>query len=187
MTVEYVTPEYIAMLLNPAPSKPQGRKVWSIDLETVWLPFFLASNVMGKTVISPEALGAPLRLAYGKDGLPKFNTTSGKPVIRVAKELGEGVKMVRENLVANLQHFSATVRKAEPDKFKTEVAASIEAGKPSREADRIAINKAVSEAMAEALAKQDKTEAHAEAPEAQTEAQTEAHAEAHAEPELVAA
>jgi len=171
MTVEFTTPEYIAMLLNPAPSKPQGRKVWSVDLETVWLPFFTASNVMGKTVIPPEALGAPLRLAYGKDGVAKFNPNTGKPVIRVAKELGEGVKMVRENLIANLQHFSATVRKAEADKYKAEVTTSIEAGKPIREADRIAISKAVAEAMAEAIAKQDKAEAQSEAP--QTEAQPE--------------
>jgi hypothetical protein len=171
MTVEFTTPEYIAMLLNPAPSKPQGRKVWSVDLETVWLPFFTASNVMGKTVIPPEALGAPLRLAYGKDGVAKFNPNTGKPVIRVAKELGEGVKMVRENLIANLQHFSATVRKAEADKYKAEVTTSIEAGKPIREADRIAINKAVAEAMAEALAQRTEAEAHSEAP--QTEAQPE--------------
>jgi len=171
MVVEYATPEYIAMLLNPAPSRPQGRKVWSVDLETVWLPFFTASNVMGKTVIPPEALGAPLRLAYGKDGVAKFNTNTGKPVIRVAKELGEGVKMVRENLVANLQHFSATVRKNKAEEYKAEVSTSIEAGKPIREADRIAISKAVAEAMAEAMAKQDKAEAQSEAP--QTEAQPE--------------
>ena len=155
-------------MLNPAPSKPQGRKVWSVDLETVWLPFFTASNVMGKTVIPPEALGAPLRLAYGKDGVAKINPNTGKPVIRVAKELGEGVKMVRENLIANLQHFSATVRKAEPDKYKAEVSTSIEAGKPIREADRIAINKAMAEAMAEALAQ--RTEAEAPQTEAQPEA-----------------
>jgi hypothetical protein len=156
------TPEYIAMLLRPAPSKPQGRKVWSVDLETVWLPFFTASNVVGATVLPLEALGAPLRLAYGKDGLPKFNPTSGKPVIRVAKELGEGVKMVRENFVANLQHFSATVRKANPEGYKAEVLASAEAGKPITQADKMAIDKAISEAMAEALA----SKAEAPAPEA---------------------
>ena len=155
------TPEYIAMLLRPAASKPQGRKVWSVDLETVWLPFFTASNVMGSTVIPPEALGAPLRLGYGKDGLPKFNTTTGKPVIKVAKELGEGVKMVRENFIANLQHFSAQVRKADPEAYKAEVSTAIEAGKPIKEADSIAINKVMADAMAEALAK--RTEAKAEA------------------------
>ena len=32
-------------LLQRITRKPQGRKVWSIDLETVWLPFFTATNV----------------------------------------------------------------------------------------------------------------------------------------------
>ena len=38
------TPNYIKSLLAPNTKKPQGRKVWSIDLETVWLPFFTATN-----------------------------------------------------------------------------------------------------------------------------------------------
>ena len=37
-------PSYIAALLQPQPSKPSGRKVWSIDLETVWLPFLTATS-----------------------------------------------------------------------------------------------------------------------------------------------
>ena len=41
---------------------------------------------MGDTAIPSEALGAPLRLGYNKDGTVKFSN-SGKPVIRVAKEL----------------------------------------------------------------------------------------------------
>jgi hypothetical protein len=40
-------PNYIAALLQPQTQKPTGRKVWSIDLETVWLPFFHATNVAG--------------------------------------------------------------------------------------------------------------------------------------------
>ena len=55
-------PSYIAALLQPQPSKPTGRKVWSIDLETVWLPFLTATNVTKATTIPSEALGAPLRL-----------------------------------------------------------------------------------------------------------------------------
>ncbi len=157
------TPEYIAMLCAPSPTKPQGRKVWSVDLETVWLPFFTASNVMGNTVIPPEALGAPLRLAYGKDGVAKFNSETGKPVIRVAKELGDGVKHVRENFIANLQHFSATVRKAEPEAYKAEVSTAVEAGKPIREADRVAINQHTADLMAEAMAHRTEAEAHSEA------------------------
>ena len=62
------TPNYIKALLIPNGHKPKGRKVWSIDLETVWLPFYTATNTMGETHIAPDALGAPLRLAYDADG-----------------------------------------------------------------------------------------------------------------------
>jgi hypothetical protein len=38
------TPNYIKSLVMPNGKKPAGRRVWSIDLETVWLPFFYATN-----------------------------------------------------------------------------------------------------------------------------------------------
>ncbi len=85
------TPSYIAALLQPQPSKPTGRKVWSIDLETVWLPFLTATNVVKATAIPSEALGAPLRLQYEDDGEVKFSKT-GRPVVRVAKEIADQVK-----------------------------------------------------------------------------------------------
>ena len=68
-------PGYIAALLQPQSSKPTGRKVWSIDLETVWLPFFTATNVTKATAIPADALGAPLRLQYEDDGEVKFSNT----------------------------------------------------------------------------------------------------------------
>jgi len=80
------TPNYIKALLMPNGKKPAGRKAWSIDLETVWLPFFTATNTVGDTHISPDALGAPLRLAYDADGSVKFSKT-GRPITKVAKEL----------------------------------------------------------------------------------------------------
>ena len=46
------TPNYIKNLLKPTANKATSRKVWSIDLETVWLPFFTATNAMGDTAIS---------------------------------------------------------------------------------------------------------------------------------------
>ena len=60
------TPNYIKSLLIPSIKKPQGRRVWSIDLEQVWLPFFTATNTMGDTAIPVDALGCPLRLGYDK-------------------------------------------------------------------------------------------------------------------------
>ena len=78
---------YIKALLVPRNNgKVQDRKVWSIGLESVWLPFFHVANVRGDTHVSLAALGAPLRLAYGADGAPKFGKT-GRPTIRVDKEL----------------------------------------------------------------------------------------------------
>src|SRR5208283_3951314 len=102
------TPNYIKSLLAPNTKKPQGRKVWSIDLETVWLPFFTASNTMGVTAIQPDSLGAPLRLSYNQDGSVKFSK-AGKPVIRVAKDISNNVKLVRDNFIAGLQSYAHEV------------------------------------------------------------------------------
>jgi len=144
------TPEYIASLLKPQ-VKSQGRKVWSVDLETVWLPFFTATNSARATAIPHEAIGAPLRLAYNPDKTVRFNEKSGKPVIRVAKELAESVKLVRENFVANLQQYAGSVRKGNPEGYSNEVHLNAEAGKPIISADRAALDEAIAEAMTEAM------------------------------------
>jgi hypothetical protein len=54
-------------LFRPRTKKVQGRKVWSLDLETFWIPVFTASNTIGETNIPSDALGAPLRLAVDDD------------------------------------------------------------------------------------------------------------------------
>ncbi|GAI96126.1 unnamed protein product, partial [marine sediment metagenome] len=87
------TPNYIKSLLLPNP-KTTGRRVWSIDLETVWLPFLTATNTMGDTAIPSDALGAPIRLAFDKDGSVKFSKT-GRPVSRVAKPISDNVTLIR--------------------------------------------------------------------------------------------
>ena len=100
------SPNYIKSLLLPNGSKPRGRRVWSIDLETVWLPFFTATNAMGDTAIAHDALGAPLRLAYEADGSVKFSPRNGKPIVKVAKELQTTVRLVRENFAAGLLTYA---------------------------------------------------------------------------------
>jgi hypothetical protein len=122
-------PNYITTLLQPTASKPRGRKVWSVDLETVWIPFFLATNAVQATAIPSEDLGAPLRLAYDKDGEVRF-TKSGRPSLKVAMEVAANVRMVRENFVANLQSFTGKVMSQEKDGYKAEVEAAQEAAKP---------------------------------------------------------
>jgi len=146
------SPNYIKALVRPNGSKPKGRRVWSIDLETVWIPFFTATNVMGETAIAHDALGAPLRLAYEADGSVKFSRT-GRPVIKVAKELADSVKLVRENFVAGLVAYANGVLTENPDGYKAEVQANMEAGKPILERDRQALENAIALISAEAEGK----------------------------------
>ena len=103
------TPSYVKSLLMPNGKKPQGRKAWSIDLEMVWLPFFTATNTTGDTHLPPDALGAPLRLAYNPDGSVKFSKT-GRPITKVAKDLADNVRMVRDNFSAGLVSYAEQVR-----------------------------------------------------------------------------
>ena len=139
-------PSYIAALLQPQPSKPTGRKVWSIDLETVWLPFLTATNVTKATAIPSEALGAPLRLQYEDDGEVKFSKT-GRPVVRVAKEIADQVKVVRDNFTANLLTFAGNVARKEKDAYKAEVEAAYKAGAPIVARDQASL-KAAYDALA---------------------------------------
>ncbi len=132
---KFNVPPYISNLLKPPASTPSNdRKVWSMPLNGVWLPFFTATNVTGTSAISADVLGAPLRLAREKDGTPKFSS-KGKPVIRVVKELSDQIKIVRENYMAGLVQFAATVQKAMPEEYKAQVKAAHEAGAPIMDKD----------------------------------------------------
>ena len=145
------TPSYIKSLLIPNGKKPAGRRVWSIDLETVWLPFLTATNTMGDTHIAPDALGAPLRLNYNQDGSVKFSK-SGRPVIAVSKELAQNVRLVRENFVAGLQDYANAVVTENPDGYKAMVEMAGKAGEPIIVTDRRNLDKAMLERMEEAIA-----------------------------------
>jgi hypothetical protein len=159
------TPSYIKSLVKIQPDKPTNRKVWSVDLQTVWIPFFTATNTNGDTAIPADALGHPLRLGYAKDGSVKFSA-NGKPVIRVAKDLANSVKMVRENFVANLQAFANDVFTSNEDGYKATVKLCIEAGKPIADRDAEMLAEALEALQAEAEANQEAnqgTEANREA------------------------
>ena len=150
------TPQYIASLFKPTAKKQSARKVWSIDLETVWLPFFVASNTMGVTQIPSEAIGCPLRLGYNTDGSVKFSKT-GRPTTRVATEISQSVTLVRENFVAGIQNYTQTVRTENEEAYNATVKACIQAGKPIADNDKANLEEAmaamVEEAIAEAEAK----------------------------------
>jgi len=166
------TPNYIKSLLTPNGKKPTGRRVWSLDLESVWLPFLFATNLQGDTAIPIDALGAPLRLAYAQDGSVKFSK-SGRPVVRVAKPIADSVKLIRENFAANLVAHAESVAEADPKGYEAIKRNAVKAGKPIVTADNDNMQKAIAEAM--------------EKSRAEAEAEATAHAEAHAEKELVTA
>jgi hypothetical protein len=162
------TPNYIQSLLAPNTKKPQAKKVWSIDLETVWLPFFTATNTMGDTAIPCDALGCPLRLAYDKAGAVRFSQ-SGRPVIRVAKEISDNVRLVRDNFTANLVNYAGEVMNQNAEAYKAQIELARKAGEPIYQHDRVELSEAL-EAQAQAVA-----EAKQQA-EAKTETKTEREA-----------
>jgi len=145
------TPAYVKSLLMPNGKKPAGRKVWSIDLETVWLPFFTATNTVGDTHIPSDALGAPLRLAFNSDGSVRFSK-SGRPITKVAKDLADTVRMVRENFSAGLQSYAHQVITENPDGYKAQVELAKEAGEPIIAKDRATLDQAIAKAMEQAVA-----------------------------------
>jgi septum formation inhibitor MinC len=146
------TPNYIKALLIPNGHKPKGRKVWSIDLETVWLPFYTATNTMGETHISPDALGAPLRLGYDADGSVKFSKT-GRPVVKVAKELSDNIRLVRENFSASLISYANGVIAENPEGYKEQVEQARQAGEPIVKKDNERLQQALAKKVEEELAK----------------------------------
>ena len=152
------TPNYIKSLLIPNGNKPRGRRVWSLDLESVWLPFFTATNLQSDTAIPLDALGAPLRLAYAPDGSVKFSK-SGRPVIRVAKPIADSVKLVRENFAANLVAYAEGVAQDNPEGIQQLQQSAREAGEPIATKDRANLDRAIAEAMEKSIA-----EARAKAP-----------------------
>lgn len=122
-----------------AAGQPTDRRAWSVPIAGIWVPFFLGTNVLGESTVSAEALGAPLRLAKEKDGSIKFSP-SGRPVIRVAKELSDQVKLARENYIVGLQLHIAGVRKDKPEEYKAEAARAQAAGTPIIKADKDALD-----------------------------------------------
>jgi hypothetical protein len=132
--------------------KQESRKVWSIDLNTVLVPLMTATNAIGATSISREALGAPLRLSMDKkDGSVKFNS-KGMPIFKVDPEITKVVTSMRENFIAGLvSQTQAIVTNPETaDLYKAEAEAIAEIGAPIM-ANDIAIGKLATEKRRKAI------------------------------------
>jgi hypothetical protein len=145
------TPNYIRALLVPNGKKPAGKRVWSIDLETIWLPFFTATNTMGDTAIPSDALGAPVRLGYNQDGSVKFSKT-GRPVLKVAKDIADSVRLIRENFATGLIVYATQVSADNPEGYKAQLELAREAGAPITAKDSAQLSKAIAQQVADAMA-----------------------------------
>lgn len=122
--------EYIVSLLSPRPLKSQStRRVWGLSLQDTVIPFLTASNVAGHTSIERDALGAPIRLAFDKAGEVRFSK-AGQPVTRVAKPVTNAINLMRDNLVANMHAFTASVINDNADDYRAEVDACVKASEP---------------------------------------------------------
>ena len=141
----------IASLLRPIVKKTGGRKVWGLDLETTLVPFFTAEAVEGHAYIPPEVLGCPLRLQRDEDGEVKFSKT-GKPVIRVAQEMGSMVRAMRDNLELNLQAHAIEVKNANPEEYAKAVKLNQALGNPIAERDSVDLTAAIAARNAAAVA-----------------------------------
>ena len=154
-------PKYIATLLTPSATAPSDRRVWSIPLQGVLVPFFTATNTVKATNIPSEALGAPLRLTRSPDGEVKFSRT-GKPVLKVAPEIASQVRVMRENLIANLLSFTGKVATTEKEAYKAEVEAAQRAAAPILAKDEKDLVEAVAAQVAAAETEPAPTDGHRE-------------------------
>lgn len=134
--------QYITSLLKPVQKANAEKKAWSIGLNSVWIPFFTATNVEGNTEITPDVLGNPLRLQYDKAGAVRFSV-NGKPVIRVATELSDSIGMVRQNFEANLINHANTVKMDNEKAYAEHVKLCVKMAQPIIEHDSTELTKAI--------------------------------------------
>lgn len=156
--------------------KPVEKKVWSIGLETVLIPYLTASNAIGATCIDGDVLGCPVRIARNADGTPKLNK-SGKLVTSVHKDIRVQVANMREAYIAQLRNATKFVQSTETEAYNNQVKIANRMGAEALQSEKDLIAKhetikAEAKATAEA-----ETKATAEA-EATAEAKATAEAEA---------
>ncbi|MFA5385037.1 MAG: hypothetical protein WC364_10310 [Eubacteriales bacterium] len=173
--------KYTIIEINGTSTKKAAeKKIWSIGLETVLLPYLTASNAVGATCIDGDVLGCPVRIARNTDGTPKLNK-SGKLVTSVHKEIRAQVANMRDAYIAQLRNATRFVQSTETEAYNNQVKIANRMGAEALQAEKdlIAKHEATLKALAEATAK---AEAEATA-KAEAEATAKAEAEATAKDE----
>jgi hypothetical protein len=135
---------FIHTLMKPSPNKAKDRSVWGLPLQGLWIPFFTATNTVGESHINAGALGCPLRLAVGKDGVPKLKD-DGTPRYTVDKDISTGVRVVKDNFAFGLMAFVAATQKTHAEEYKAQVEAAQKAGEKVLEQDQTVLDKYLAE------------------------------------------
>ncbi len=150
----------IKALVTPLPTKDQiTRRVKSLDVAML-VSFAVAQNVEGNTTIPLEAIGAPYRLRTNKAGEVQFSQT-GRPSVRVAKELVAFGTMIHNNIVSAIVSDTARVYTEKEAEVKAMIAAAQKAGAPIINADNVKLTAAIAaRAKAEADAAAAKNDGH---------------------------
>lgn len=115
-----LTIQDVKAMVTPRHKPVSEKRAWSIAVESVWVPFYMATNTAGLTEIGSEALAHPVEIAYGKDGLPRF-TDDGRPIMRVNKTLASQVRTARDNYENQLRDFTRNIQAEMPDAFKAQL------------------------------------------------------------------
>lgn len=144
-----MNPEYLETLLAPQPNSERQRRVWSIGLNTVWVPYLTAMKLKGKLPEMPlDAIGYPLRLSYSKDGSVRFSK-KGEPVFQVARPITAQIRDFRLNMEASLLEAARSVRESDPEGYADLVASAREHGQPIQTRDIDNITLAVAQVKSE--------------------------------------
>ena len=80
-------------------------------------------------------------------------------MIRVAKDISDNVKMVRENFVAGLQNYANTVITENTEAYKKQVKLCQEAGKPILAHDKAKLDEAMEKMVEQAIDEAESQEA----------------------------
>jgi len=70
-----------------------------------------------------------MRLQRNKEGMPKFSQR-GRSVLRVAREVNDQIRLVRDNFTFGLMAYAENIRKTMPAEYKARVDAAANAGAP---------------------------------------------------------
>jgi hypothetical protein len=105
-------------LLAPIGKVKGDRKQLGISLAKVWIPYATTKTLEGELTLTPEQLGAPVKLVRNEAGEVQY-TTDGRPKTRIDKGIKTVVRTVQANLEAALILEAHTFIQGHAEEFAT--------------------------------------------------------------------